>query len=212
MVRAAFATLPQDPVRFEGTVRENLDPLGERRRQHQRRRHRHANDAGNDDEALVEMLTKVGIWDVVSAQGGLDASFEDLGLSHGQQQLFALARALLRLRQPPVSGSGEGGHVGARSHSAPKMLLLDEATSSLDMDTERAVRQVLREELGEEVTVVEVAHKLEALVDTDGVGGCDIVVVMHEGRIIETGAPRELLGKEGSAFRDLWEGRGRLKR
>ena len=48
------------------------------------------------DAAIIAALQKVQVWDVVAAKGGLDAEMDGDFLSHGQRQLFCLARALLR--------------------------------------------------------------------------------------------------------------------
>ncbi|KEY65241.1 hypothetical protein S7711_08779 [Stachybotrys chartarum IBT 7711] len=135
-------------------------------------------DPGNTiqtDDMLVAVLAKVGMWSVIEPRGGLDADFEDLGFSAGQLQLFCLARALL-LRNSVV--------------------LLDEATSNVDRQTDEQIRRVIREELGGR-TILEVAHRLDAIKDYD------VVVVMGEGRILEMGSPKDLLGRPNSAFRAL---------
>lgn len=166
-LRSRITTLPQDPVKIEGTVRENLDPL---------KRH-----AGRDGD-LTAALEKTRIWPAVNAHGGLDADFEEVGLSHGQQQLFCLARAVLE-------------------KESTKIILLDEATSSVDRNTEDEVRRVLREEFGA-CTVVEVAHKLEAVV-----GYANTVLVLDKGELVECGSPSTLLATDGSSFKGLWEKR-----
>lgn len=117
---------------------------------------------------------------LVQADAPLEADMHGLGLSAGQLQLFCLARALL---------------------SRGAVVLLDEATSSVDRQTDDEVRRVVREEMRGR-TVVEVAHRLEL------VRGCDLVVVMSEGRVQEAGHPDELLGRPSSAFRALWESQG----
>ncbi|CAM1501751.1 Fc.00g037350.m01.CDS01 [Cosmosporella sp. VM-42] len=132
------------------------------------------------DEPLEAVLRKTSIWGIISARGGLDADMDELGFSVGQQQLFCLARALL---------------------SRSSVVLLDEATSSVDRQTDEEIRRVVRDEM-QSRTVVEVAHRLGVVKE------CDIVVVMSEGKVVEVGAPEELLGRDGSKFRELWESQG----
>jgi ATP-binding cassette subfamily C (CFTR/MRP) protein 1 len=124
------------------------------------------------------MLEKVFLWDKIFERGGLNVEFDTLGLSHGQQQLFSLARAMLNKR---------------------KVVLLDEATSSLDRQTDEAIQKVIREEF-KECTVLAVAHRLETI------GDADVVVVVDRGKIVEVGDPK-VLREEDSLFRALWENR-----
>lgn len=97
-LRARFAAIPQDALILAGDIRTNADPTGQ-----------------SSDAAIVTALEKVGLWTIVAARGGLDAKLLDQPLSQGQQQLFCLARAMLR---------------GDRS----KILILDEATSNVDRE------------------------------------------------------------------------------
>ncbi|KAK0391974.1 hypothetical protein NLU13_1472 [Sarocladium strictum] len=164
-IRPHLITLPQDPVTLPGTVRTNLDPAGSFNRQ-----------AG--DEALVRALRETFLWDeVIQSRGGLDASLAEMGLSHGQQQLFALARAILHKDQSRV-------------------VLLDEATSSVDYKTDKLLRQVIRRELSSH-TILAVAHRLDTIEDYD------VVVVMDKGRIVEVGDPKLLRVQTESAFQRL---------
>lgn len=100
-------------------------------------------------------------------------------LSVGQQQLFCLARALFQ--------RGES-----------RIVLMDEFTSSMDHETEMLVRQIVKEDL-QEKTVVEVIHRLQHILDFD------LVVVVDKGRIVESGHPAALLGKEGGLLRELYQ-------
>jgi subfamily B ATP-binding cassette protein MsbA len=102
---------------------------------------------------------------------GLDSVVGENGalLSGGQRQRLAIARALLK--------------------DAP-VLILDEATSALDSDSERAIQHALQEVMRDRTTIV-IAHRLSTIESADQ------VVVLEEGRVIEAGAHRELLERNG---------------
>ncbi|MFF9915170.1 ABC transporter ATP-binding protein [Streptomyces sp. NPDC013457] len=101
---------------------------------------------------------------------------EDAGLSGGESQRIAVARALLA--DTPV-------------------LVLDEATAFADPQTEQAVRAALGTLEGER-TVLVIAHRLETIADAD------TVVMLEEGRIVERGRPAELLAA-GGKFAAFWQ-------
>ena len=93
-------------------------------------------------------------------------------LSGGQRQRLAIARTLL---------------------ANPKLLVMDEATSALDYDTERRVCQNLRENLvGSSVFFV--THRLST------VRNADLIVMMHQGAIVETGTHDELIALQGRYY------------
>ncbi|MBU2583571.1 MAG: ABC transporter ATP-binding protein/permease [Alphaproteobacteria bacterium] len=96
-------------------------------------------------------------------------------LSGGQRQRISLARALMR--------------------SAP-ILVLDEATAAVDSETEELIHQAI-EDLPHEKTVIIIAHRLSSL------RRADRVIVMDEGRIVESGPPAILLSGS-SRYRDLF--------
>ncbi|KAH0598736.1 hypothetical protein MHUMG1_04040 [Metarhizium humberi] len=137
------------------------------------------------DEALIEALTKTAIWPYIETKGGLEAKVEDSRFSAGQLQLLLLARVVLR-------------HGGAAGRGA--VILLDEATSSVDCRTDDQVRDAISANL-DGCTVIEVAHRL------DIIRHYDVIVVMAEGRVVETGPPDELLAQSGSEFAALWASR-----
>lgn len=90
----------------------------------------------------------------------------------GQKQLLCLARALLRRN---------------------KFLVLDEATSNVDMETDSFIQAVIKEKF-RDTTVITVAHRLNTIADYDK------IIVMQKGRIIEMGAPYELILRQGTFF------------
>ncbi|GJC96883.1 ABC multidrug transporter [Colletotrichum higginsianum] len=131
------------------------------------------------DAAVESALARLGLWDTIRDNGGLDADFAEEALSHGQRQLFFLARAILRR------------HVG-------RVVLLDEATSSIDAQTEKMVRDLVREEFNDH-TVIAIAHRLGTVADFDR------VVVLDKGRVVEVGNPQDLLLRANGRFRELWD-------
>ena len=131
------------------------------------------------DEEIIEALAAAQAVSVVQGlRLGLDANAARAGatLSAGQLQRLALARALLR--NPPV-------------------LILDEATANLDSRTERELLEaVLTHRKGR--TTIMIAHRLTA------VQRADRVVVLADGRVVQDGAPSELMAVDGQ-FRRLFE-------
>jgi ATP-binding cassette, subfamily B, bacterial MsbA len=106
-----------------------------------------------------------------AAARGLDTEVGDRGalLSGGQRQRIAIARALLK--------------------DAP-MLILDEATSALDTESERAIQNALEELMANRTTLV-IAHRLSTIENAD------LIVVMDEGRLVESGTHAELIARGG---------------
>jgi ATP-binding cassette, subfamily B, bacterial HlyB/CyaB len=105
---------------------------------------------------------------------GYDTLIEERGanLSGGQRQRIAIARALA---------------------TNPRILILDEATSSLDYESERIIQRNMRR-IVKDRTVVIIAHRLAA------VRGCDRIVGVSDGRIVEVGTHAELVRRPGGLY------------
>ena len=110
--------------------------------------------------------------------GGYDAPIGEggIGFSGGQRQRLAIARALLR---------------------DPKLLILDEATSALDAQSEGAVQDALAELMKGRTTLI-IAHRFSTIV------GADQILVMDQGRVIESGTHASLLAQKGQYW-DLYQ-------
>jgi ABC-type bacteriocin/lantibiotic exporter with double-glycine peptidase domain len=129
------------------------------------------------DADILQALEVALLKDVLKElPDGLDTFIGENGtrLSGGQRQRLALARAIL---------------------GKPELLLLDEATSALDNESERLVQQAI-EAIAENFTLVVIAHRLST------VRRADIVHVMEDGRIVQSGTYDALLAKDGT-FRKL---------
>ncbi|MEM7300779.1 MAG: ABC transporter ATP-binding protein [Pseudomonadota bacterium] len=138
-------------------------------------------DAGLDDirEAACRANAHDFIETLADGKGGkgFDARVGERGvkLSGGQRQRIAIARVFLK--------------------DAP-ILILDEATSSLDSEVEAAIQENLFELMSEK-TVIAIAHRLSTI------SALDRLVVMDEGKIVESGSHDELVGKDG-IYAGLW--------
>ncbi|MFI6503975.1 peptidase domain-containing ABC transporter [Nonomuraea typhae] len=127
-------------------------------------------DADIDDRALATALRVACLDEDVARMPlgvGTRVSERGGGLSGGQRQRLAIARAVAR---------------------RPRLLVLDEATSHLDAQTEAAIAARLREL---QCTQVVIAHRLSTIRD------CDLIVVLHQGGVAESGRHEELVGRGG---------------
>ncbi|MGW1373920.1 ABC transporter ATP-binding protein [Streptomyces sp. NPDC002446] len=133
-------------------------------------------DADLDDVVRVARLANIHDRILELPHGYETVIGEEAGLSGGEAQRISIARALLA--------------------DAP-VLVLDEATAFADPQTEQAVRQALAT-LGNDRTILVIAHRLETVADAD------TVVMLDNGEIVESGKPAEMLAKNGK-FAAFWQ-------
>jgi ATP-binding cassette subfamily B protein len=136
-----------------------------------------ARPEASDDE-LREAIEAVGLGDVVERMAdGLDTIVHERGqsLSSGERQLIALARAFL---------------------AQPRVLVLDEATSNLDLASETRIEAALDVLLAKRTAVL-IAHRLTTAMKADR------IVVVHQGRIAETGSHAQLLAL-GARYAEMY--------
>ncbi|CAG8704303.1 27994_t:CDS:2, partial [Dentiscutata erythropus] len=189
-LRRNITIIPQDPVLFNGTIRSNLDPFNEHtdldlwnalRRVHLVKN----SDPTSEKEGLEKsevILTDSDQTNNKQEPITLESSVKENGsnFSQGQQQLIAMARALVR-------------------HS--KLIIMDEATASIDFRTDHLIQTTIRKEF-DDSTVITIAHRLRTVADYDR------ILVMDAGEVAEFDAPYLLMQKPDGLFRGMCERSG----
>lgn len=124
------------------------------------------NDPSIDESMIVSALTQVGLADLMTKHPkGMDALIPDeLGLSEGQKQLIAIARAIVT--QPPI-------------------LILDEISSGLDSVSDARIKSVIQT-VSRDKIVLSVTHRLGSIEDEES------VVILQEGSITAYGSMKDL--------------------
>ena len=160
LLRQSISIVLQDAFLFRGSIEENISlwgrPLGQQEVERAARQV-HAHE-------FIQALAG-GYTTPVAERGA--------GLSVGQKQLLAFARAL--------------------AHD-PQLLVLDEATSSVDTETELLIQDAL-DQLMKDRTCLIIAHRLSTIQN------CDRIIVLHKGEIREEGSHFDLLKKRGLYYK-----------
>lgn len=152
-VRDQFSMVLQDSWLSDGTFYDNV-----------------AFTSGAPPERVAEACDMVGIGEYIeSLPDGYDTVIGGRGLSAGQRQQLAIARAIVK--------------------DAP-MIILDEATSSVDTRTERRIQEAM-DRLMEGRTSFVIAHRLSTIRDAD------VILVIMDGNIVEQGTHEQLMGLDG---------------
>lgn len=159
-LRKAIAYVPQNVELFSGSIRENIV-------------------LGKENVSYEEMKTACENASCSSFIERLPAKYDTFldeaggGLSGGEKQRLALARALVK---------------------KSKFLILDEATSNLDFISEAKIYDTLFNK-GKNLTMLIIAHRLSTI------RSCDIIYVLDKGEVVEVGSHEELLNKKGYYYK-----------
>jgi ATP-binding cassette, subfamily B, multidrug efflux pump len=163
-LRRHIGAVQQDPFIFSGTIASNI----------------RLHEEGISEERVREAARYVNAANFIEQ---LPQQYEEsvrergAGLSVGQKQLLAFARAL--------------------AFNPEILLILDEATSSVDTQTEGLIQDALRKLMTGRTSLI-IAHRLSTIRDVDR------IIVLHKGHIVEEGKHEDLLARDGY-YRRLYE-------
>ncbi|KAJ5756882.1 ABC transporter integral membrane type 1 [Penicillium nucicola] len=155
-IRERLITVPQDPFTLLGTIRYNVNMMGV-----------------SSDSQITSLSRDIVVWVAIESPGALDAVLEDHPLSQGKQQLFSLARAILKSRI---------------SHGGCQVLILDKPTSRLDAQTDQRRQKVMRDAFHDCTLTV---AQLDTIIDFDQ------IAVLNSGCLFEFDTPLNIRARDG---------------
>ncbi|KAJ2862921.1 ATP-binding cassette glutathione S-conjugate transporter ycf1 [Coemansia erecta] len=200
-LRPKLGTIPQESTLFDGTFRQNLDPLLEftiedmwaalakcgivENVQPKRKRKPLVSNKGksgdgdddedDEDDYMQDTKDEIKEWDSEWADSSWKMRIFLLAfIPKPKLPLFSLCRLLMRKRN---------------------IIVLDEATADVDLETDQDMQKLFRSEF-KDSTVLTIAHRLETIM------GSDRIIVMDKGRVAEFGPPDDLIA-QGGLFAEL---------
>ncbi len=182
-LRKNLSIIPQDPVLFNGTVRENLDPFD-----------------NADDATIWAALDRVNLKPFIAGlEGKLQFTVLQNGenFSVGQRQLICLARALIRDTNILVLDEG----ISFQQYCILIFFYL--ATAAIDVETDAIIQKTIREDM-KHCTIITIAHRIGTLMDYDR------ILVLDHGKLIEYDTPQALLKDKKGMFYGLAKESGLL--
>ncbi|KAJ2056013.1 ATP-binding cassette glutathione S-conjugate transporter ycf1 [Coemansia sp. S2] len=204
--RPRLGMIPQESSMFEGSIRDNLDPLNQYDIEEMwaalikcgLAKHMSSylsSRSGHDDmdyqceEAWIREQWKNASWLKRLLMVALDkvpsaSSLADTHKPHGLDRLIEDCFGKLTSGQKQLFGLCR---VIMRKQ---KIVVLDEATANVDLETDKSVQELISKEF-RDCTVLTIAHRLETIMNSGR------IIVMDKGTIAEIGTPQELLAKDG---------------
>ena len=194
-LRSEFLIISQEIALFNGTIKENLNPKYLIKKNQKKKKVEQDVTRSNleepliveedededniNDKEIIDCLINFGFSKEKLKEKGLNFVIENGGknLSEGEQQLITIFRALF---------------------TEKKIIILDEATSSIDYETEKKIIDFFYKKIKDK-TVISIAHRINTVL------GCDKIIILKDGEIVEVGAIEELLAKKDSLFKEMYD-------